>query len=1724
MRRLKKATAIILVVAMMFSTVVGGNTVQAETSEMEYQDLVLDQEVMVTIDENNRGVYFSFTPETSDYYIFESFNAPYELDPYVDIYEMTDTGLDPVERDDDGGEDRNFKLGYLLTAGETYYYYIHHRGEMAIGTYQVLLTVTPVASAVFEPVEVVKNVGGYYESDDTDEEFYYYNNWQSNMRYTITMKDGGTAQGSGWGFSYNDEYYPFEFQDQQYENHWTVGNTYTVTVDAAGYQGQVQVSVVECPVQSVQIEPITIIENTMGWLHNEGTEDEYFYYSWTHKINATITMKNGDVVTVENSWDFYYNDQWYSFSQGDAQWDEPWKVGNTYTVTTTVMGYETQAQVSIVESPVQSIAVQPIAIMEHSNGYWSEPGTDHEYFHYWWSNKMNFVITLKNGQVITGENTDGFNYNNEWHNFSWDNIQNSSSPWLKGNTYTQTVSALGYETTVNITITDTPVQSVVVEPISIMEGTTGSLWYAGTKDEFYHYDWTNAIRNYTITMKDGTIYTSTNGNSGIHYDGEWHHFTLEDDQEANHWMAGNTYTAKANIMGYSVDVEVIITESPVESIVVEPITMAEHTNGAWNSGGPIGPGGPSGPTGTDSWYNYFWYNHLQYTLTLKDGRVIQGRGMGVTVDNQYYGFSWNDTQHEEHWYAGNTYTTSISCMGKRADVTVSICEMNQTDGYEYMVQDGCAIIIGCGKEDKVLNIPSVVDGYPVIGITDLTYAMEYAEELVIPDSVTMLSGSIFEWNYDLKKLTIGKGISNIYNEMFIGATCLEEIIVSEENPYYISVDGVVYDKEMTTLVVFPRAKEGAYTVPDTVTNIDCLIDNIAYYNVQLDLGNSQTGYVVEDGVIYNADKTVIYACDRTKTGKYVMPDTVTTINEGAFQKCSFSEVVVSENVSEIVYAAFSYSMELEKVVLPENLKAIEWGAFSECENLAEADLPSGLEILETSSFYKTGITSVTVPGTVIEVGYGAYKESQVAELTLEEGIEVVWGEAFRDTQLKSVVIPDSLTHMGGYVFADTPLESVTIGAGLEAISYNAFENTKLTTVTIPENIAEIGEYAFANSTLEEAIIEKNDVYIYEGAFYNCPLKEIDLKDGVVAIADYAFYGNQAESIVIPDSVTDVTYKSFAESKKLLNIDVPDDLDSIDGTAFDGTAWWDAQADGVVYLENYLYGYKGEMPEGTEIVVKDGTKLIANYAFDGEHNLMSLSIPSSVTGIGWGIFEGCLNLEKVTVAEGNTIYFTNEDGTILYDQYKDALWKRVENIWDMDIVQYIDCGTSIEDWLSDGGYEGMQHLWVEYADGSYGWEPGAVTPDMVSGFDSTKPGWQIVTIDFGRLECEMEVYVEIPGVNEIVVSKLPDKIEYDLYQDFETAGMVVKAITESGEEFEIIDYEVYGFDSSEAGTKTVTVAYRGFETTFEVEVIDRGGTDVPTPPTEPEEPEEPVTIEKVSINSSPRKTTYELGETIDLDGLSVAISYSDGSSEILYDGFVVSGYDSSVAGEQTVTVTHEETGVTVSFVVTVNEPIIDVPEVQKAEVMIGNAAGKPGDEVQVSISFKEEATIKSIAISDFEYDKEKLELVSAEWDVKGVLSDWGTIMENAGVLTFANNTAVKGNVLTFTFRILDGVENGSCEIACQVIAKEMLESGEEQNLDVTVTFGEIIIKNVIKGDVNGDGYVTSDDAIYLLYHTTNDVEYPINQDGDFDGNGYVTSNDAIYLLYHVMLPAQYPINK
>ena len=101
------------------------------------------------------------------------------------------------------------------------------------------------------------------------------------------------------------------------------------------------------------------------------------------------------------------------------------------------------------------------------------------------------------------------------------------------------------------------------------------------------------------------------------------------------------------------------------------------------------------------------------------------------------------------------------------------------------------------------------------------------------------------------------------------------------------------------------------------------------------------------------------------------------------------------------------------------------------------------------------------------------------------------------------------------------------------------------------------------------------------------------------------------------------------------------------------------------------------------------------------------------------------------------------------------------------------------------------------------------------------------------------------------------------------------------------------------------------------------------------------------------------------------------------------------------------------------------------------------------------------------------------------------------------------------------ENGNIEYYyCTVCGKCFLDENGEKEISLEDT--EVIVQKFIRGDVNDDGEVDSNDAIYLLRHTMNESRYPINQSGDMNGDGDVDSNDAIYLLRHTMNGERYPL--
>ena len=138
---------------------------------------------------------------------------------------------------------------------------------------------------------------------------------------------------------------------------------------------------------------------------------------------------------------------------------------------------------------------------------------------------------------------------------------------------------------------------------------------------------------------------------------------------------------------------------------------------------------------------------------------------------------------------------------------------------------------------------------------------------------------------------------------------------------------------------------------------------------------------------------------------------------------------------------------------------------------------------------------------------------------------------------------------------------------------------------------------------------------------------------VIAIGDNAFK-NCADitSLTVPDSVTEIGYRPFDGCSSLTSINLPYALTRIDGL-FDDTAWYKNQPDGAAYLGAVLYKYKGTMPENTAITVKEGTKSIADFAFEDCAGLTSVQMPSSVRIIGDGAFAGCTGLTSATIPFG-----------------------------------------------------------------------------------------------------------------------------------------------------------------------------------------------------------------------------------------------------------------------------------------------------------------------------------------------------------------------------------------------------------------------------------------------------------------------------------------------------------
>ena len=353
-----------------------------------------------------------------------------------------------------------------------------------------------------------------------------------------------------------------------------------------------------------------------------------------------------------------------------------------------------------------------------------------------------------------------------------------------------------------------------------------------------------------------------------------------------------------------------------------------------------------------------------------------------------------------------------------------------------------ATITGYTGQGGSITIPNTLDGYPIVGIGNNSFAgCLTLTSVTIPDSVTSIGNNSFWECLFLTSVNIPDSVTSIGNNSFGGCSALTSIDVDPCNHDYASVDGVLYDKAITTLIQYPGGKAGAFTIPS--------------------------------GVISIRDWAFLYCTSLTSV---TIPETVTSVGNWTFFGCtSMISVNIPDSVTSIGDWGFYYC-GLTVISLGNGVISIGDYAFGQCESLTSVYISRSVESIGVYAFgYSFALTS-------IDVDPCNHDYASVDGVLYDKAITtLIW-------------------YPGGKAGA------FIIPYGVISIGDSAFELcSSLTSITIPGSVIYIGNFAFTHCTsLTSVTIPSSVIYIGAYSFYYCGLTNVTMGNGVISIGDYAF--------------------------------------------------------------------------------------------------------------------------------------------------------------------------------------------------------------------------------------------------------------------------------------------------------------------------------------------------------------------------------------------------------------------------------------------------------------------------------------------------------------------------------------------------------------------------------------------------------------------------------------------
>ena len=461
---------------------------------------------------------------------------------------------------------------------------------------------------------------------------------------------------------------------------------------------------------------------------------------------------------------------------------------------------------------------------------------------------------------------------------------------------------------------------------------------------------------------------------------------------------------------------------------------------------------------------------------------------------------------------------------------------------------------------------------------------------------------------DLEEANFSSSFESLGEDVFADCFYFSQINIDENNPNYSSDQGVLYNKDKTELLIYPRNKQDtSFQVPQTVTKI---CERAFKYNSYLQ------SIVLSDQGLLSIENDAFYNCSALTSIK--IPTTCSSIGDFAFYGCRELTKVDSENISQI---------------------SIGQSAFENCYKLNDFKLSYITSLGERAFYNCQSLMSINLSNNYLEFGQSVFTNAPIIYNTYQNG-QYLGNESNPYRYLVSVI--------------DKDVSTFTINEGCVSICDNAFENCQnLTSITLLSGIVRIGDSAFRGCySLRSVTQDYNLVVGMQSiggyAFYGCEnLTTVEIPNlSAEKIEAYTFYNCMSlEGFSLPIGVTNIGSYAFYNCKNLQYIPIDYQhsvLETIGSYAFAGCELVQS-----AYIPKSVKNIDDSAFKGCKalrrVEFEEGSALetIGYSAFEGCNRLLAITIPQNVTTISLAAFSGCDNLTDITI-ESEAIYSIVDD--------------------------------------------------------------------------------------------------------------------------------------------------------------------------------------------------------------------------------------------------------------------------------------------------------------------------------------------------------------------------------------------------------------------------------------------------------------------------------------------------